>query len=184
MENNMKRLFLVLIMLFVSMLTFSNEDLLKALEESNALLEEANQEIIRLRNIINDNEKTKKIKELEEKIKELEEGIASRNELLKKANAALESSNDVLEDANERIEKDQVEIKDLRDRIKDLMNAGTELEIYKINFLLGYGYPHSIGFDVAVNFPFFTTLGLFGGVGYFFENEFVYARAGIKINIK
>ena len=180
----MKWLIILLFILIALPLFANNDEIVKALEESNKLLEVANNEISKLekeikslRAIINNDDKARRIKELESE-------VASRDSLLEKADVVLESSNDIFEKANKRIGDDQTEIQDLRNKIMNLITAGTELETYKINFLLGYGYPHSVGFDVAVNFPFFSVLGVYGGAGYFFEQKIVYVRVGIKLNVK
>ena len=181
----MKQLIILLILSIIAFPVFSNDqDVVDALDESNALLAKAHERIIeletenaRLQKIIDNDDKAARIAELESQVK-------SRDELLVKADNALESSNDVLATANQRIADDQIEIKDLRDKMDNLINAGTELETHIINFLVGYGYPHHVSFDVAVNFPFVPFLGVYGGAGFFFEQELVYARVGAKINIK
>lgn len=180
----MKRLIILLMLLMAVIPLFANADIIKALEESNKLLQAANEKISILKQelkimkaIVENDDELKRIRELEA-------AVASRDSLLEKSDAALESSNEILGKANKRIGDDQLEIKNLRDKILNLITAGTEFETYKINFLLGYGYPHSMGFDVAVNLPFFPVLGVYGGTGYFFEKEIVYTRVGIKINIR
>ena len=181
----MKRLIILLILAIVALPGFSNDqDVVDALDESNALLAKAHERITELENenarlqaIIDNDDKAARIAELEAQVK-------SRDELLKKADDALESSNDVLAKANQRIGDDQTEIQDLRDKMMNLITAGTELHTPLINFMIGYGYPHSVGFDVAVNLPFLPLLGVYGGAGFFFEQELVYARVGVKINIK
>lgn len=179
----MKRLIILLILSIIAFPVFS-DDVSEALEESNKLLAAASEKITeleeenkRLHAIIDNDDKAARIEQLEK-------DVEARDKLLAEANDALESSNDVLGTAYDRIAADQLEIKDLRSSISNLINAGTELHTPLINFLIGYGYPHHVSFDVAVNFPFLPFLGVYGGAGFFFEQELVYARVGAKINIK
>jgi len=143
------KIFLIISFLFVSVFSFSQsnistddqlkqykqllENAVNSLQETTALLEEANKEI-------------KALKEENKKLKEKIENIEDNNDLAKenatlqteltKANNALIETNQVLEIAKERIEKDQEEITALRKTLQEALGK-IEKQTY---FGIGAGY--------------------------------------------
>ena len=150
------------------------DDLQKALDESTALLQKANETIDRL---------TAENKRLKDDNVFKDKQILSLETSLAAASTALDQSNQVLQKAYDRIDKDSTEIKDLRDHIKSLISAGVEIRTYNWNVMISTGYPWNMGIEVAYNLPFFPTLGVMTGIEYNIDANIPMFKVGLKINI-
>jgi uncharacterized membrane protein YgaE (UPF0421/DUF939 family) len=166
--------FLIILFLFFTIFSFSNE-ITDALEESNKLLIKANNTI---------DKKDEEIKALKDKIEYLEKEIIKKDDILNIVKQTLEENNIILQEAYDRIDKDQNEISDLRNIIKKLIDSGIEITTYHWNIIFTSGYPMNIGMGIAYNLHFFPKLGLIVNFTYNWETEKPLLTAGIKINLE